>query len=160
MLRHPAIARQMPTVRRCCFAATILVAVSCTALVCATPRLAEASLTTPAAQAIHAPMREEHRQEDERRAKAEAERLRLEREAALKVQEERLKLEHEAALKAQAKAQSALASPERACKRNDERLARLRASRVRDEVFKFERELACERLRPQVLRLRESVDSD
>jgi hypothetical protein len=44
-----------------------------------------------------------------------------------------------------------------ACKRDEERLARLRASQSRDEVLRFEKELTCERLRPQVLRLRESL---
>jgi hypothetical protein len=91
-------------------------------------------------------------------AKADAERLRLEREAALKAQAERLRLEREAALKAQADTQSV--SPEQACRRDEERLARLRASRERDEVLRLERELSCERLRPQVVRLRESVASD
>ena len=39
-------------------------------------------------------------------------------------------------------------------------VVRLRASPVRQDVLRFERELACERLRPQVLRLRESLGSD
>ena len=43
------------------------------------------------------------------------------------------------------------------CARDQDRLARLRSLPVRDEVLRFERELACERLRPQVIRLRESV---
>lgn len=46
------------------------------------------------------------------------------------------------------------------CKRDEERLARLRASRSRDEISKFERELGCEKLRPQVLRLRESLEGN
>jgi len=46
---------------------------------------------------------------------------------------------------------------EQVCKRDEERLARLRASQARDEVIRFERELGCERLRPQLLRLRESI---
>jgi hypothetical protein len=46
---------------------------------------------------------------------------------------------------------------DQACKRDAEMLARLRASQARDEVIRFERELGCERLRPQVVRLRESV---
>ena len=49
---------------------------------------------------------------------------------------------------------------DQACKRDDERLARLRASQARDEVIRFERELTCERLRPQVARLRESVGAN
>jgi hypothetical protein len=46
---------------------------------------------------------------------------------------------------------------EQICKRDEERLARLRVSQARDEVVRFERELGCERLRLQVVRLRESV---
>jgi hypothetical protein len=46
---------------------------------------------------------------------------------------------------------------EQVCKRDEERLARLRASQAPDEVIRFERELGCERLRPQLLRLRESL---
>jgi uncharacterized caspase-like protein len=46
------------------------------------------------------------------------------------------------------------------CQRDHERLARLRSNPARDEVLRFERELACEQLRPQVLRLRESVAAD
>src|SRR5215475_6107997 len=46
---------------------------------------------------------------------------------------------------------------EQVCKRDEEKLARLRASQARDEVIRFERELGCERLRPQLLRLRESI---
>jgi hypothetical protein len=43
------------------------------------------------------------------------------------------------------------------CQRDQETLVRLRASPVRKDVLRFERDLACERLRPQVLRLRESL---
>jgi hypothetical protein len=46
---------------------------------------------------------------------------------------------------------------DQACKRDAEMLARLRASQARDEVIRFELALGCERLRPQVVRLRESV---
>ncbi len=46
------------------------------------------------------------------------------------------------------------------CRQDQDRLARLRALPVRDEVLRFERELACERLRPQVIRLRESVGAN
>jgi hypothetical protein len=52
---------------------------------------------------------------------------------------------------------SAPIAQEDACKRDQETLLRLRASPVRDEVIRFERELGCERLRPQVDRLRESL---
>jgi hypothetical protein len=51
-------------------------------------------------------------------------------------------------------------SQDQACKQDTETLARLRASQVRDEVVRFERELACERLRPQIVRLRESIDAN
>jgi uncharacterized caspase-like protein len=49
---------------------------------------------------------------------------------------------------------------EQTCKRDEERLARLRASQVRDEMVRFERELGCERLRPQLLRLWESISAE
>src|SRR5258708_2564218 len=49
---------------------------------------------------------------------------------------------------------------EQACRRDEERLAGLRASPARDEVVRFERELGCERLRPQVARLRESISAE
>src|SRR5262245_49141709 len=44
-----------------------------------------------------------------------------------------------------------------ACKRDEERLVQLRATQARDELIRFERELGCERLRPQLLRLAESI---
>jgi hypothetical protein len=50
-------------------------------------------------------------------------------------------------------------SPEQACKQDAERLVRLRASRSLEDITKFIRELSCEKLRPQVLRLRESVEA-
>jgi hypothetical protein len=43
------------------------------------------------------------------------------------------------------------------CKRDGERLARLRASPTLDQITRFEQELRCTRLRPQIARLRESV---
>jgi hypothetical protein len=46
---------------------------------------------------------------------------------------------------------------EQICQREQETLLRLRANPTPDEVFRFERELRCEVLRPQVDRLRESV---
>src|ERR1700732_4957266 len=46
---------------------------------------------------------------------------------------------------------------EQACNRDEERLVQLRATQARDELVRFERELGCERLRPQLLRLRESI---
>ena len=46
------------------------------------------------------------------------------------------------------------------CKPDEERLTRLSASLERDEVVRFEYELGCERLRPQVVRLRESLGAN
>jgi TPR repeat protein len=46
------------------------------------------------------------------------------------------------------------------CKQDEERLTRLRASLEGDEVIRFEHELGCERLRPQVVRLRESISAE
>ena len=43
------------------------------------------------------------------------------------------------------------------CQKDQETLVRLRAVPTREDVARFERELSCERLRPQVLRLRESL---
>ncbi|MBN8990889.1 MAG: caspase family protein [Rhizobiales bacterium] len=45
----------------------------------------------------------------------------------------------------------------RSCDEEKATLARLRASQSREDVARFERELACEQLRPQVIRLRESL---
>ena len=45
----------------------------------------------------------------------------------------------------------------RSCDEEKATLARLRASQSREDVVRFERELACEQLRPQVIRLRESL---
>jgi uncharacterized caspase-like protein len=96
------------------------------------------------------------RQQQEREAAAKAEADRAERDKAVRARAERLRLEQEAA----AKAQSAPLPPHQACRRDEERLIRLRASRDRDEVLRFGRELGCERLRPQVVRLRESIAAD
>jgi flagellar biosynthesis GTPase FlhF len=51
----------------------------------------------------------------------------------------------------------AAAASSQACERDRLRLARLRGNPVRDEIVQFERELSCERLRPQLARLRESI---
>jgi uncharacterized caspase-like protein len=74
------------------------------------------------------------RQEEEQGVKAEAERQK----AALRPNPEPVR-------------------PEQSCKRDEERLAKLRANPTRDDVVRFARELDCEDLRPQVLRLLESV---
>ncbi len=77
-------------------------------------------------------------EEQQRQRSAVAERQRLEQEAALKV--------------------VPVAIPqEQACKRDAEKLAQLRANPDRDELIVFERDLACTKLRPQVMRLRESL---
>jgi hypothetical protein len=47
--------------------------------------------------------------------------------------------------------------PAGACARDAERLARLRADPTMDAIARFELELGCERLRPQLRRLLESV---
>lgn len=52
---------------------------------------------------------------------------------------------------------TASVTQEQICKHDQETLARLRASQLPDEVIRFEHELGCERLRPQVVRLRESL---
>jgi hypothetical protein len=49
-------------------------------------------------------------------------------------------------------------SQDEICKRDAAQLAHLRITQGRDEVIRFERELGCKKLRPQVIRLRESVD--
>jgi hypothetical protein len=50
-----------------------------------------------------------------------------------------------------------LTPPVRSCDEERATLAKLRASQSREDVVRFERELACEQLRPQVIRLRESL---
>jgi uncharacterized caspase-like protein len=54
-------------------------------------------------------------------------------------------------------AQAPSIQPEGACARDAERLARLRADPTLDAIVRFERELGCEQIRPQLRRLRESV---
>jgi uncharacterized caspase-like protein len=53
----------------------------------------------------------------------------------------------------------ATSSPE-ICRRDEEKLARLRANPAPDEIARFERELGCAKLRPQVVRLRESLNAN
>jgi hypothetical protein len=50
--------------------------------------------------------------------------------------------------------------PSQACSRDEQRLARLRAEPDTDQIVRFEKELACESLRQQVQRLRESVGGE
>jgi hypothetical protein len=54
-------------------------------------------------------------------------------------------------------AQPGLVVQVRSCDEERATLAKLRASQSREDVVRFERELACEQLRPQVIRLRESL---
>jgi hypothetical protein len=56
-----------------------------------------------------------------------------------------------------AEVQPAAAPPDDACKRDEEKLTRLRVSPSLDQIVRFEQELRCTRLRPQIARLRESV---
>jgi hypothetical protein len=57
-----------------------------------------------------------------------------------------------------AEPKAAAMSQEEICKRDAAQLAHLRITQGRDEVIRFERELGCRKLLPQVIRLRESVD--
>ena len=63
--------------------------------------------------------------------------------------------ERPADLKSQPKA--APANPIAACKQDEARLARLRANPSLADIVTFERELGCEKLRPQLARMRESL---
>jgi hypothetical protein len=54
-------------------------------------------------------------------------------------------------------AQLAALAPADVCQRDEDRLAQLRSNPSRDEATRFANELACERLRPQVLSLMESL---
>jgi hypothetical protein len=85
-------------------------------------------------------------QDEDQRAKAEAERLKQQLTLAPTVPQPADK--------------PAPMTQEQACRRDEDRLAGLRASQARDEVVQFERELGCERLRPQVVRLRESISAE
>jgi uncharacterized caspase-like protein len=87
------------------------------------------------------------------------------RDAAQQPQAEQQHPKNDAARQAPEREASAKGPPtsisqDQICKRDAETLARLRASQQRDEVIRFERELGCEKLRPQVVRLRESVGSN
>jgi Caspase domain len=50
--------------------------------------------------------------------------------------------------------------PSQACIRDEQHLEQLRAEPTTDQIVRFEKELVCERLRPQVQRLRESVGGE
>ncbi|MEW6643210.1 MAG: hypothetical protein AB1586_22080, partial [Pseudomonadota bacterium] len=110
---------------------------------------------------------------DEQRAKlAEAERARAEREAVQRQQEEqRLKAAAEAQRPPQkvagierldqkdtkADVPPAPTTSTASCDQDAARLARLRSNPALADIVQFERELTCDRLRPQVARLRESL---
>jgi uncharacterized caspase-like protein len=51
-------------------------------------------------------------------------------------------------------------SPEQSCKEEAEKLAKLRISPSRDEVVRFDKALTCEKLRPQLVRLIESIPAE
>jgi uncharacterized caspase-like protein len=102
------------------------------------------------------------RDEEERVAKAaEAERLRVERDISKRREEEesrvkaadeaRQKLEREAALRL-----------EQTCRRDEETLARLKAAglKARDDVARLEKDLGCERLRSDVVALRDQLTTE
>src|SRR6202043_1196389 len=91
----------------------------------------------------------QRRRDDDRRAKAEVESARAEA--------ERQNLARVTPDPPPANLLSLPMTQEQVCKRDEATLARLRTSQARDEVIRFERELGCERLRPQLLRLRESI---
>jgi uncharacterized caspase-like protein len=127
----------------------------------------ERRLESEASDRMAAKMREEEqrRAQEEQRLKiaglererveaAKAQRLREEAQHRQQAEAERQKLEQEAAL---ARVAPPPVPQDFACKREAEQLARLRASQDGDEVIRFERALTCEKLRPQVLRLRESL---
>lgn len=63
----------------------------------------------------------------------------------------------EAKVEPAAPAPAPAASSSQSCPQDNVRLARLRSNPTLDEIVQFERELGCERLRPQVVRLRESL---
>ena len=86
------------------------------------------------------------RQEDERRAQAEAARPGTKQEAAL---QPRIDV-----------ATPAPPTPDQACKRDESTLLRLRANPSPEQVVQFARDLACEDLRPQVQRLAESFGAE
>ena len=54
--------------------------------------------------------------------------------------------------------QLAALTPDRVCQRDEDRLAQLRSNPSRDEAARFANELGCEKLRPQLLSLIESLE--
>jgi uncharacterized caspase-like protein len=51
-------------------------------------------------------------------------------------------------------------SPEQSCREEAEKLAKLRISPSRDDVVRFDKALTCEKLRPQLVRLIESIPAE
>jgi Caspase domain len=101
---------------------------------------------------------ERERVERERADRERAERERAEREAAertrlARLETERLAAEREAAERTRLARLEAERKAEEACKRDEERLAGLQrgGSLERDQLVRFERDLACDRLRPLVV---------
>jgi hypothetical protein len=70
---------------------------------------------------------------------------------------EELRTEQPPALATQREQPIAATEPQGACVRDLERLAQLRGDPNLDAIERFDRELSCERLRPQLRRLREST---
>jgi hypothetical protein len=66
-----------------------------------------------------------------------------------------------ASQESQAETSPAATTVEDTCKRDEEKLVRLRSTNPSlDQIVRFERELRCPRLRPQIARLRESVGAN
>jgi uncharacterized caspase-like protein len=118
------------------------------------------------------------RKQDEQRARVTAERERRDREAAQKTEEQARAKAEAARAEEQRVAAQKLASTDRPetrnlsatpradgtdpaaadqCDQDRARLAKLRSNGALQDVIQFERDLGCERLRPQIVRLRESL---
>jgi len=102
------------------------------------------------------------RDEEERLAKAaEAERLRVEREIAKRREDEenRVKAAEEARQKLEREAALRL---DQICRHDEETLVRLKAAglKAREDVARLEKELGCERLRPDVVALRDQLTTE
>jgi uncharacterized caspase-like protein len=87
---------------------------------------------------------------------------RADRLAATRREEEQQRVQAEATRPSVAPdaATSAPLAPDEICKRDESRLARLRANPSLEQTAQFARELACEDLRPQVQRLAESLGGE
>ena len=108
--------------------------------------------------ALEAERTARERAERERVERERVERERAEREAAertrlARLETERLAAEHEAAERTRLARLEAERKAEEACKRDEERLTGLQrgGSLERDQLVRFERDLACDRLRPLVV---------